>query len=446
MQSEVFLSSQRGQSTRTIALRPCAATRFGTTLDQGHLLYFSLHDHPASNGLPQVFVRLDPAVKFNPASYRKLHNRPVFGCLGLMHHAKDTFIALITGCSKVGDVRYSESVYKIIAVKFFSLSGNTPDEDMIPVPFNPETDNETDPPSMMPHPCKELEKVLCNGAFFFSPQFDLTRSIQTRALKIHDQQSIQSNLNHDERFLWNKFMLKELLTFRSHLDEQECGELDSSGLLIHVIQGYVGCQPFRTATTHGQISVISRLSSKRAGTRYNTRGIDDNGNVANFVETETIISNSEWCFSYMQLRGSVPVFWEQQGLQLTSHKIQLSRGLETTKPAVRRHFEELIQQYEDVHILDLLGSKDQGEVTLSQEYRNQVEDLGPLVLQHLHMTRFDYHNQVKGGNFDQIVALMDQIRGDSERYGYFFHDLISNTIIQTQRGVFRTNCLDCLDR
>ncbi|KAI7819682.1 Endonuclease/exonuclease/phosphatase [Gamsiella multidivaricata] len=241
------------------------------------------------------------------------------------------------------------------------------------------------------------------------------------------------------------FMLKELLVFRSHLDEQEREELDSGGLLVHIIQGYVGCQPFRTAATQGQISVISRLSSKRAGMRYKTRGIDDNGNVANFVETETVISNTEWCFSYTQIRGSVPVFWEQEGLQLASHKIQLSRGSEATKPAVRRHFEELIQKYEDIHILDLLGTKDQGEITLSQEYRSQVEDLGPL-LRHLHMTRFDYHSQVKGGNYEQIMALLNHVRGASERYGYFYHDLLSNTIVQTQRGVFRTSCLDCLDR
>jgi synaptojanin len=32
------------------------------------------------------------------------------------------------------------------------------------------------------------------------------------------------------------------------------------------------------------VSLISRLSWKRAGTRFNARGIDDDGNVANFVE------------------------------------------------------------------------------------------------------------------------------------------------------------------
>lgn len=34
----------------------------------------------------------------------------------------------------------------------------------------------------------------------------------------------------------------------------------------------------------GTIGLISRLGWKRAGTRFNTRGVDDEGNVANFVE------------------------------------------------------------------------------------------------------------------------------------------------------------------
>ena len=32
------------------------------------------------------------------------------------------------------------------------------------------------------------------------------------------------------------------------------------------------------------LSLISRLGYKRAGTRFNTRGVDDDGNTANFVE------------------------------------------------------------------------------------------------------------------------------------------------------------------
>lgn len=70
------------------------------------------------------------------------------------------------------------------------------------------------------------------------------------------------------------------------------------------------------------VGLISRLSWKRAGTRFNARGVDDDGHVANSVEvssplvqfvppltrpqTETIFSTGATCMSYVQIRGSVP--------------------------------------------------------------------------------------------------------------------------------------------
>lgn len=42
--------------------------------------------------------------------------------------------------------------------------------------------------------------------------------------------------------------------------------------------------------------LVSRRSRDRAGLRYQRRGIDDDANVANFVETETIM-RVEVCFS-----------------------------------------------------------------------------------------------------------------------------------------------------
>lgn len=53
-----------------------------------------------------------------------------------------------------------------------------------------------------------------------------------RSLKLQENRSQDSNLDYDESFLWNMFMLKELLTFRSRLDEQEREELDCGGLLV----------------------------------------------------------------------------------------------------------------------------------------------------------------------------------------------------------------------
>ena len=56
-----------------------------------------------------------------------------------------------------------------------------------------------------------------------------------------------------------------------------------------------------------------RLSSERAGTRFQVRGVNDAGHVANFVETEQVIFLGDEVSSFVQIRGSVPLFWEQPG-------------------------------------------------------------------------------------------------------------------------------------
>ena len=57
--------------------------------------------------------------------------------------------------------------------------------------------------------------------------------------------------------------------------------------------------------------MISRLSSERAGTRFSCRGVNDAGHVANFAETEQVIFLGDQLSSFVQIRGSVPLFWEQ---------------------------------------------------------------------------------------------------------------------------------------
>jgi phosphatidylinositol 4-phosphatase len=78
----------------------------------------------------------------------------------------------------------------------------------------------------------------------------------------------------------------------------------------------------RTVMANGrklQLFLISRRSRFRAGTRYFRRGIDHDGHVANFNETEqiaTVASQADpnkaaTTLSFVQIRGSVPVFWAE---------------------------------------------------------------------------------------------------------------------------------------
>lgn len=50
--------------------------------------------------------------------------------------------------------------------------------------------------------------------------------------------------------------------------------------------------------------------------RLQTRGTDDSGHVGNFVETEQAIYVDSNVASFVQIRGVVPLFWEQPGLQV----------------------------------------------------------------------------------------------------------------------------------
>jgi synaptojanin len=60
--------------------------------------------------------------------------------------------------------------------------------------------------------------------------------------------------------------------------------------------------------------LITRRSWAKGGTRFNARGVDLKGNVANFCETEQLLFVKGQVFSHVQIRGSVPLFWKQAGV------------------------------------------------------------------------------------------------------------------------------------
>lgn len=57
--------------------------------------------------------------------------------------------------------------------------------------------------------------------------------------------------------------------------------------------------------------LITRRSRHRPGTRYFSRGIDEYGHVSNFVETEQFVLYADAQLSFVQTRGSIPVYWAQ---------------------------------------------------------------------------------------------------------------------------------------
>lgn len=274
-------------------------------------------------------------------------------------------------------------------------------------------------------------------------------------------------------------MINPLLLLRSHLPPLEKSRLDASQILTCVIRGFCSTLmipaslpvlPHVRTNLPSTLTIVSRLSSRRAGTRFNSRGIDDDGNVANFVETEVIFwSPPGITFSYVQVRGSVPIFWEQTaGFLPGQQKIEVTRSNEATWHAFNKHFESLQLEYGAVHVVNLLSKLKSGEAELSGKFREHLVKslrrkprVGAQSVQNLlRITEFDFNAEAQGplgyGAGDQIKhELASTLDGFayfmSEDSGRLGNDRDSNvprtsSVVLQQEGVFRTNCLDCLDR
>ncbi|EEB05068.1 inositol-polyphosphate 5-phosphatase [Schizosaccharomyces japonicus yFS275] len=374
--------------------------------------------------------------------FRKLTSRPLYGTLGLIDFDGAIFLCVISGVSEVARVREGESVRKIMDVGFYCL--NKSDWDHVrqesytlDTPENYENESMYESAHSASTPYSSLRKLLTDGTFYFSQSFDLTSKMQLRASQSTTDPVYDSM---HEQFMWNKFMLEQLLRFRAHLNSEERTSFDKSCFLTCIIRGYASTANINLGFQVVNLTLISRLSSLRAGTRFLARGIDDDGNVANFVETETIITSKNWCASFVQLRGSIPIFWEQEGMQMFGQKIDITRPVEATTVAFEKHVSDIIEEYGPLHIVNLLGTPS-GERSLTERLRLHVELSREKPL--IHLTEFDYHSQVK--SFEHANKIRPLVFEDAAAFGFYFEDANHNTL-KTQDGVFRTNCLDCLDR
>ncbi|XP_053406401.1 phosphatidylinositide phosphatase SAC2-like [Mercenaria mercenaria] len=117
-----------------------------------------------------------------------------------------------------------------------------------------------------------------SNSFYYCKTHDLTNSIQSQASSSYNR-TLELWQRCDTRFFWNLHMVKELTDLTEQNDNmQEYKEMSQ-------------------------------------GTRSKRRGLDETGACANYVETEQIIEFSHHRVSFVQVRGSIPVFWSQTGVK-----------------------------------------------------------------------------------------------------------------------------------
>lgn len=441
----------------------CNEPRSIAVVSETHSLVFRLLQSRANSKTPTVSVHLEPTSQvIKSKKYSILYKRDIHGCLGLINVDQQTFLAVITGAmTDVARPVPYESVNKIFAVEFISLASNewdfvNLDSNGFPIQSNSEPDEYDPSIPRVPHPCFELKKLLSNGSFYFSNDFDLTSLLQNRGVdhsKLRNFSGTSSsdendhvNMQHyEEQYMWNSFLMDELIKFRSTLDESAVEILDDNRFLTTVIRGFA--KSVSLNSRGDTISIISKQSWKRAGTRFNARGIDDDGYVANFVETEFIYSNLslDQIYAFTQIRGSVPAFWEQDST-LINPKITLTRSVEATQPIFEKHFDNICQTYGVCHIVNLLSKTKSQEIEVLRRY-------GDLLKSSHHRdkvayTHFDFHAETKqlSGGFAGASKILPQLFDSLEQFGWFDFDAKVGEVVTRQDGVFRVNCLDCLDR
>ncbi|KAL4886374.1 SacI homology domain-containing protein [Aspergillus karnatakaensis] len=434
---------------------------------------------PADHDTQRCLVEFASLSSIDLKSYRTLGTG--YGTLGLVTLDRDVFVCIVTRSSGAATVRPGETVRRIEDVDFYCLNRSEYESALYSTEtsFANEDTNSIagaeSKPGVTENPFQALKKLLNDGSFYYSLDFNLTDRLQDRSDK--STAFDIDTLNKD--VLWNAYMIQPLLVFRSHLSPQEKQHLDSSQILTCVIRGFCGTlaipatisilSTVQRTNLPSMLTLISRLSSRRAGTRFNARGIDDDGNVANFVETETIL----WippgiAFSYVQIRGSVPIFWEQAtGFLPGQQKIEVARSIEATQHAFDKHIETLELQYGAVHVINLLSELRPGEVELSTRFRehirrnimgHKVDSKSPTDHSLLQTTEFDFHAEARGPlGYGAANEVKHELLHSLNGFAYFLSEKNSNSglvkdgpgttsVILQQEGVFRTNCLDCLDR
>ncbi|KAF2104663.1 hypothetical protein NA57DRAFT_30059 [Rhizodiscina lignyota] len=355
------------------------------------------------------------------------------------------------------------------------------DDDAASIAQKHAEDAESKVTALLPRILRTAKLFFASQSFFFSYDLDLSRSLP---LQHRSGQGQNVHNSFDPLFFWNGHLLKPFTdagqqTFTMPLIQGFVGQrafaLDTSessrrGSIVETksnpedvveLQGAQGDEEESAkappAPKAGQkqflLTVISRRSIKRAGLRYLRRGVDEEGNVANSVETEQILSTPSWgengdrIYSFLQYRGSIPLFFSQSPYSFKP--LPVFYGSEATNAiAFKLHFQKLLRRYGDIQAASLVDKRGT-EMSIGEAFENHAKKLNESggidgKGQKLDFEWFDFHHACRGMKFENVSMLMDTLRPGLESNGWTLER--NGELEKIQRGILRTNCMDCLDR
>ncbi|CAJ0571375.1 unnamed protein product, partial [Mesorhabditis spiculigera] len=284
-------------------------------------------------------------------------------------------------------------------------------------------------PGSIPHFIDEILRLFNDVPdFYFCYERDITHTTQRH---------FEKTKTPDERFFWNSHLLKDILS--------SPGEA-AKDWIVPVMQGHVQSKEIKIDDVEASIpylslTLISRRSIHRAGARYLRRGIDQDGNVANFVESELVLYMFGHHVSFVQIRGSIPMFWSQKGYHYRPPLV-IGKPVEESMPFYEKHMENLQAHYGKPIVMVNLVNQTGRELELARCYlehvlRQNSEDT--------EFFSFDFHHHCRGLNFEKVALLLSSLEDSLGKLGFCWVDK-TGEVVRRQNGTVRTNCIDCLDR
>lgn len=108
-----------------------------------------------------------------------------------------------------------------------------------------------------------------------------------------------------------------------------------------------------------------------------------------------------------------------------------------------KHISHLNKIYGDIFCVNLLSKHKQGELAITLYFEELVKELD---LPYLKYEFYDFHFACKGQKFERSDYLIEKMSAINHHFSFYCENVADKCVVSYQKGVFRTNCLDCLDR
>ncbi|KAI4462332.1 phosphatidylinositide phosphatase sac1 [Holotrichia oblita] len=288
---------------------------------------------------------------------------------------------------------------------------------------------------------EEFHRIFTDtSSFYYSYTCDITSSLQ-RLCHLEKKQATKKKAlwkTVNDKFFWNKHMLKHLIESNNPLCDP---------WILPIIQGYIQIEDCKVNIDDlrdtksspkyevFKLCILSRRSRFRAGTRYKRRGVDENGSVPITLKRSKLFSTTITKSPSFKFAAQYLFIGRNLGDDLIG-----ILGETETKLAFNKHFTNEIRTYGPVCIINLIDQSGKEKVVWDAYSHHIFQYNSPYIT----YVTFDFHEYCRGMHFENVSLLISSIAEIIKEMNYCWRDRQGH--ICSQAGVFRTNCIDCLDR